>query len=386
MKRSEESSGGFVRGFIYGVFIAAVGFVTYAVLNPLKSNITVAENDNTPLQAGEPILQETGQVGRQMSQVNAQSFQPEIPANIPIIDGPQLGIPATDGESGLEAGNDTAPTLGIPNTQFAIAVPEGSDSPTINTDVLEAPVVTDSLTTEVAVTRVESILTAGNALEDNAITVVGSDDLPYFSIVLEDAGDQELLRGTLAKWTAAISIGVSVEDPQAGDIAKGYGGVGFEIIALLPDDLGNVKTAVQVEAGLAAYFYAVPNATSVLSSQTSGFTTDPELAQALMAGLNKTGHGMLSFITEGAILPGLATDASVPNAQVFSVIDERPEPENVALALERAIAEAKQNGAVIVSGHANADTLTTLSAWLLGPGSSSVRIVPVSASIARLAE
>ena len=384
MSGSEDSGGGFARGFIYGALLAGVGFAAFAVLNPLKGDMEMAPVEETQSQVVEPApdaTQDTAEVTTPAEPVPAENV-----AEVAAPTGPELGAPAIDEDSGLSVGSDAAPAPATPDTQVAIATPVDPDTPAVGSDAPEAPEVTDDLTADAPDEPVESALTAGNALSDNSVAVVGADNRPYFAIILEDVGDQGFPRESLTGLTAAISIGVPVTDPEATAIAELYKEAGFEIVAVLPSDLETTTTVTKLDADLAAYFQTLPSAASVLSPQTSRLANDTELSQALLAALSRTGHGVLSYPGEGTVLPRLASSAGVPGVQIFRVIDERPEPENVTLALERALTEAKERGAVIVTGHTRPDTITTLFAWLLGPGSSSVKVVPVSAAIGRLNE
>lgn len=413
----EDKGGGFVRGFIYGLILAVIGFVAYALMTPqgpdragISETMPVEHSDITtekqvpvvepeePPETSEPASdealpdQETPPEDANSSEENSPDeassgeADQQIDASTPA--GPQFGAPSVDEGSGLSIGSDAPPTLGSPESQVAIASPSSPDAPNVGSDVPVAPSVTDNLNSTGSddadsPSQTTTALTPGNAMQDNSVPVSGSDDRPYFAIILEDVGDQGVPREGLTALKAAISFGVPVDDPQASQIAQLYQDAGFEVVALLPD---TGLTAAEVTTDLAVFFEAVPNAAAVLDRETSALLEDATLGQAVLTGLKITGHGMLAYGSEDSALQGLAVETGVPSAQVFRVIDERPEPENITLALERAVTEAKETGAVIVTGHTNSDTITTLFAWLLGPGSSSVKIVPASAAIKRLSE
>jgi polysaccharide deacetylase 2 family uncharacterized protein YibQ len=304
-----------------------------------------------------------------------------------------------DENSGLSIGNDSAPTLGKPEAQVAVATPERSDTPAVSSEAPTVPQVTDDLNAaavqeEAAPTptgETAPALVAGNAIKDNAVPVQGSDERPYFSIILEDVGSDGVPREGLTALSAAMSFGVPVNDPDAPAIASLYGDAGFEVVALLPESGPQLLTASMsandVTSNLAAYLAAVPNATAVLDRRNSELTGSVTLAETVLDGLNVTGHGLLTYPRNGltAVQDQIAA-AGVPGAQIFRVIDEPADPESIKLALDQAVAEAKSTGGVVVVGHTRSETITTLVSWLLGASSSGVRIVPASAAIERLSK
>ncbi len=401
MSETEEQGGGFGRGFMLGLFLAVLGFVGASLMYPLGM-IDASGDAGAPAQVAAPEMADTPDPQPDPEPAPAAPEQAAVDPAAPA--GPQFGAPAVEEGSGLNIGSDSAPSLGSPGTQVAVAVPDGSDRPAVSPNAPSAPDVTDDLNAtepEVEADRTpqdanerplaSASLVPGNALVDNAVPVSGNDDRPYFAIILQDIGDEGVLREGLLALTAAISFGVPVNDPEAADISRLYREAGFEVVALLPRSGPQVLKAGmpqdQVIENLGAFLTAVPDATAVLDRPFSDLPGSVDLVDALVSGLQVTGHGLLTYPANGLnSVADLATGEGVPGVDVFQVIDETQGADNIKLALDRAVVEAQSRGGVVVVGSTRSETITTLFAWLLGSGSSSVKVVPASAAIQKLAQ
>ena len=130
---------------------------------------------------------------------------------------------------------------------------------------------------------------------------------------------------------------------------------------------------------LAAAIGAVPNATAILDTLNGDVPGNTDLARMVLASLKVTGHGFLSYQRAGAnTVPQLADEMGVYSDVIYRVIDDEPGAANIALSLEQAVQDARNNGAMIVVGHVRQETVTSLFQWLLGADPRDITIAPIS--------
>lgn len=404
MSGSEEQGGGFARGFVLGLILAALGFVGASLMYPLEPRQAAPDTEAQSAAPGQTVSPPESEPAGAPDTAAEAAPETETAADPTAPAGPGFGSPAVEEGSGLNIGRDSAPSLGSPGSQVAVAAPEDTDAPAVSSDAPEVPDVTDDLTADEPDVEQDATpadvnerplasaaLVPGNALVDNAVPVEGNDDRPFFAIILQDIGDQGVLRDGLLALTASISFGVPVNDPDAPEISRLYREAGFEVVALLPESGPQVLKAgmspEEVTANLGAFLSAVPDATAVLDRPFSDLPGSVELVDAVVSGLKVTGHGLLTYPATGLnSVADLAAGEGVPGVDVFRVIDEVAGEENIKLALDRAVVEAQARGGVVVVGSTRSETITTLFAWLLGTGSSRVKVVPASAAIQKLAQ
>ncbi len=306
---------------------------------------------------------------------------------------PALGSPGlgAEGSGGISAGAGDSSPLRVASAPQQVSVGTVSAAaPTVNTETVAVPTIGGAeLEAEPEpsdgefVILNESPLVPGQALISNSADFNGDVSRPLMSIILIDEGADKALRAGLVSLTSPITFGVAANYPGATDAALQYRNNGYEVVAVLPaagPQALNADTAAQdLSALISGTLDKVPVASTLLEPVGGPIPRNRDLLDAAVEVLQVTGHGLLTHRGNGLNnVPQIAAEAEVVSDLVYRVIDADTGAANVALALERAALDASRNGSVIVVGHVRPETVTTLFSWLLGSGSKSVTIAPVS--------
>lgn len=220
----------------------------------------------------------------------------------------------------------------------------------------------------------------GGALERNGVEF----DLPggksMMSVILLHDGTAEsnALLSTLAGVPFPVSIAVSGTHPSAGVDATKVRDAGHEVLVQLA--LPSGATPADVETGFLSVRNMVPDAVAVLDNQAGQIASDRSVAAQLSAALLESGHGLVLHNAGLNTAGQLASRAGVPNARIFRNLSAGgANAHRIRRMLQRAEFKARQDGAVVLVGTLNDETLTALQEWALDDRGENTVLAPVSA-------
>ncbi len=234
-------------------------------------------------------------------------------------------------------------------------------------------------------------LIQASAFETNRRQFEAPERRPVLSIVLIDSGTEGVGRDALRSLQVPITFAIPVNMVGAADIARDYADRGFETVSMLPfvgDEVYEKGTNPEAMSdSIPAFLAAIPGSVALMDRVDGPLPRDANLARAALAGLQISGHGLLTHRASGVnTVARQARSFGVPSAAIARVIDSGAGRQNIRIALDRAVLDASKAGAAVVVGRTDPDTMTTLVSWLLGTGSKSVLLAPVSTAMLRLGE
>ncbi|WP_158275436.1 divergent polysaccharide deacetylase family protein [Maritimibacter sp. 55A14] len=277
------------------------------------------------------------------------------------------------------------PQIGAPETAAPEAepAPEPEEPPSVGTGDEEAPGNDAPGTEEQGEETADAARPALGALARNAVGFEAADDRPLMAIVLIDAGGEGLDIDVLKTFSFPVSFAIDPAAPNAATRAADLREAGFEVISLTGSgDAGIPPSAkpADVETALAAYFNTLPQAVGLLDRASGGFARTGPIADAVIAYLADSGHGLLTHDEGLNTTHKKAAREGVPAALVFRSLDAEQEAAPVIKRyLDRAAFRARTEGHVVMLGHSYSDTVTGLFEWALGDQAETVILAPVSA-------
>ncbi|MDU8911474.1 divergent polysaccharide deacetylase family protein [Aestuariicoccus sp. MJ-SS9] len=204
-----------------------------------------------------------------------------------------------------------------------------------------------------------------------------ADDLPRMSIVLIDDGTGPLGASTLQTFPFPLSFAISPGHPDAAGAARAYRALGYDVLALA--DIPEGARASDVEVALAGSLAAVPEAVAVMEQPGGAMQSTRDVTEQLAAYLLGSGHGLVMLPNGLNTAQALAAREGVPSASVFRDFDGAgQDPRVMRRFLDQAAFKARQEGAVVMLGRLQADTISALLLWGLQDRADSVALVPVS--------
>ncbi|MBB5514734.1 polysaccharide deacetylase 2 family uncharacterized protein YibQ [Rubricella aquisinus] len=211
---------------------------------------------------------------------------------------------------------------------------------------------------------------------------------PLLSMLLVDAGEDGLATSALAGFQFPVTFAVPVDLPDAEERARAYRAAGFEVMAMVPrDERGDLSglSAVEIEARLLAFLEAVPEAIGILDREGGDIPRDNGVTRAALATVAATGHILVTRRETGFnSVDALADVDGIPTATVTIVLPSGAGGDVIRSELNRASVNARSVGGLVVLGRTDRETITSLFTWVLGAGTRTVDLAPVTALVKRL--
>lgn len=202
-------------------------------------------------------------------------------------------------------------------------------------------------------------------------------DLPRISIILIDEAVDTWGPEAIKTLPIPVSIAIPPSHPEAAKIAAEYRQQGFEILAMA--DIPEGARPSDVEVTLSATLQSVPGAVAILENPEGGMQSSRNVSSQTATYLAASGHGLVMMPKGLNTAQQLAAKAGVPSASLFRDMDKDQEDASaVRRVLDLAAFRAKQDGAVVVLGRLQANTLSGVIQWGLQDKNASIAIVPVS--------
>ncbi|UWR62352.1 divergent polysaccharide deacteylase family protein [Phaeobacter inhibens] len=219
----------------------------------------------------------------------------------------------------------------------------------------------------------------GVPFERNAEAFTPEADRALMSIVLIDDADA-IGAEALQDFPYPLSFALDPKDPEAAAKMARHRAAGFEVmlIADLPRDAApqDAETALQV------WLESLPEAVAVLEGVNTGFQGNRPLADQMATALGAMGYGMVTQDAGLNTVQKLALREGVPAGVVFRDFDGAgQDPRAIRRFLDQAAFRAGQEGAVIMLGRVQPDTISALLIWGLQDRANRVALAPVSASL-----
>ncbi len=260
----------------------------------------------------------------------------------------RLKVPQSDTAPAQEAGPDT-----------------GADKTLASVDIAPAPVL--------------------RAIDKNAIGYdVGAK--PLMSIILIDVGNSGAPLNSVATLELPLTFAVPVDRSDAALAAQRYSENGHEVLALSPRSvqmsLSGGQSQEQVSKLLSDFFDILPKSVGLLDVSEATLQNDRVLSKYVMRSLSESGHGLVTYDQGLNVAKREADKIGVPASLVFRVLDQKGEADkSIQRHLDRAAAEAQQQGHVLVIGTTRERTIQAVLKWSQGRAAQSVAIAPVSATM-----
>ncbi|UWR81898.1 divergent polysaccharide deacetylase family protein [Phaeobacter inhibens] len=219
----------------------------------------------------------------------------------------------------------------------------------------------------------------GVPFERNAEAFTPEADRALMSIVLIDDADA-IGAEALQDFPYPLSFALDPKDPEAAAKMARHRAAGFEVmlIADLPRDAApqDAETALQV------WLESLSEAVAVLEGVNTGFQGNRPLADQMSTALGAMGYGMVTQDAGLNTVQKLALREGVPAGVVFRDFDGAgQDPRAIRRFLDQAAFRAGQEGAVIMLGRVQPDTISALLIWGLQDRANRVALAPVSASL-----
>ncbi|WP_298431733.1 divergent polysaccharide deacetylase family protein [uncultured Jannaschia sp.] len=203
--------------------------------------------------------------------------------------------------------------------------------------------------------------------------------LPLFGVVIAVGPDDPVSQADLMGFDFPVTFAIDPVRPDAADVVRRFRAQGFEVV-MLADALRPGGAAQDIAVAVEGALAVMPEAVAILDPATDGFVRDQAALSSILPVLAEEGMGLLTY--PGGLNSGVATAerAGVPAAMFYRALDAEGERATVITRyLDRATFEATRDGAAIVIGRAQQETITALYSWRLGSRSDQVAIAPVSA-------
>nr|WP_241741396.1 divergent polysaccharide deacetylase family protein [Gemmobacter straminiformis] len=220
--------------------------------------------------------------------------------------------------------------------------------------------------------------TPATALELFARPFDNPEAKPLFAILLRDDGAAGTDRETLAALPFPVTFVLDPLAPGAADAAAIYRAAGQEVVMLANAIPANARPG-DIEQSLQALDLALPDAVAVMGG--ANFPQDSQqLAAAVVPIIGAQGRGLVTLDKGLNALDQVARREGVPHAAIFRMLDGGNETVPVIRRyLDRAAFRAAQEGAVVVMGSTNPDTIAAILQWNVEGRAASVALAPISA-------
>jgi polysaccharide deacetylase 2 family uncharacterized protein YibQ len=328
----------------------------------------------------------------------AEPLQTDAPAEAsaePLADAaeaPDPAVPPVAAAESAQANPDAttdAPTgIGQPTGSFGRPVTQGfgnrAESVRINRlpRIGEAGAEADALSEDTAASA-ETLALPDDApaLDRFAAEFENPEGRPLVAVVLIDIGAEAGGIGAEALATIPFPVTLAIPADAAGaaDAAAAYRKAGFEV-AMIPGNIPELASPSDVEVAFEVFRSAVSETVAVLEPLDAGFQSSRAQAEQVVAILDETGQGLISFDRGLNNALGAARRAGLPAITVSRDLDaDGSDPEELRRSLDRAAFRAEQEGAAVVVLRSRPQSVSTLYAWALEGRAEGVALAPVSA-------
>ncbi|MFD0978661.1 divergent polysaccharide deacetylase family protein [Tropicimonas aquimaris] len=217
------------------------------------------------------------------------------------------------------------------------------------------------------------------ALSRHAVPFSNPEGKPLFSVILIDDGSRTLDRQVLSTFNFPVTFAIDPALPDAAEAAEFYRSAGFEVVALATGLTPNA-TARDLEVALEANLAAVPEAVAIMDPAADGIGGRRALVEHAVEIAAGDGLGMIGWDRGLGAVRAASARAGHPAALIFRSLDEQGERSSVIQRyLDRAAFKAAQDGAVVMAGHAQPETVEALFRWAQDDKARDVALAPVSA-------
>lgn len=219
--------------------------------------------------------------------------------------------------------------------------------------------------------------------------------LDRFSVPFNDPGDRPLMSILLIDETGSIgaealrefpyplSFAVDPSDPEAARKMAAYRDAGFEVTLLA--NLPAAATAQDAEVSLAVWMETLPEIVAIVEGTGSGIQGNRALSDQVAAIAGSAGMGLVTQSNGLNTVQKLALRNGVPATVVFRDFDGAGQtPTVMRRFLDQAAFRAGQEGAVIMLGRVQPDTISALLLWGLQDRAQRVALAPLSAVLRRV--
>ncbi len=364
-----------------------------AALAPEAAIEPVSEPVAEPVQGTENLVEQPADVPEPSVDASVEtsvepSVEPQDPPAIGSVSFPKVAILAPEISAPSSAG---LPNVTLPQVVRPAPSPREPGAAEEKTaQVTEDPSAEPTLRPRVG-TPATALVTQGSAeaavegaperspFERNSEEFILIDSRPLMSIVLLDEPDS-LGAEALAEFPYPLSFAIRADDPDAKSKAAARRAAGFEVLMLV--DLAREATPKDAEMSMEVWLPKMPEAVGLLEGVDSGFQGTRALADQVAALAESKGLGLVTQANGFNTVQKLAARDGVPAGVVFRDFDGAgQDPRAIRRFLDQAAFRANQEGAVIMLGRLQPDTISALLLWGLQDRASRVQLAPVSASL-----
>jgi uncharacterized protein len=204
---------------------------------------------------------------------------------------------------------------------------------------------------------------------------------PVLAVVLVDNGASQSLRDQVADLPFPVAVALDPLAPDAVDAAAFYRGAGVEIV-MLATGIPRGAEASDVEVTFATHAEVLPEAVAVMDTEEGGFQNNRPLATLVAPTVAAQGLGLITWDEGLNAGDQVARREGMSAGLIFRRFDEAGNNDTgMRRTLDRAALKAGQDGATIVAGVVNAQSLQSLVAWTLGAKGQAVAMAPVSSAM-----
>ena len=204
---------------------------------------------------------------------------------------------------------------------------------------------------------------------------------PLMSILLIDT-EGSIGAEALREFPYPLSFAVDPADPKAAEKMAQYRDAGFEVTLLA--DLPPAATAQDAEVSMAVWLETLSEAIAIVEGTGPGIQGNRGLSDQVTAIAGSEGLGLVTQSNGLNTVQKLAERAGVPSAVVFRDFDGAGQtPTVMRRFLDQAAFRAGQEGAVIMLGRVQPDTISALLLWGLQDRAQRVALSPLSTVLLR---
>ena len=228
--------------------------------------------------------------------------------------------------------------------------------------------------------------TTAKPIEAFAQAFENPDNKPLMGIVLIDDGTSPISGSSgiaaLRSFPYPLSFAVDSALPDAAGRMALYRTEGFEVLAMV--DLPEGAAAADAETTFGVTLAKLPEVVGILEGTKGGVQGSRDVSDQVTAILAQSGHGLVTQDKGLNTMPKLARKDGVPADPVFRDFDSKGQTAQVIRRfLDQAAFRAGQEGAVIMLGRLQPDTISALLLWGLQDRAGQVALAPISAVLLR---
>ncbi|TLP56765.1 divergent polysaccharide deacetylase family protein [Parasedimentitalea maritima] len=384
------------------VVVPELATITPPTIAPEITSVGPDNGDTVPSSARSQDIvanpeTETAPIAPEVAE-NATVAAPDVGVDVPVLATPEVGnvpigtlpsiLPTVDnapaeqlvpGESRGEA-SGTAEEDAVSERIAALPTTLGAqtrtDGPTIGTPVV--PLTERNRLNESGISNGSQ---DGSPFELYAEPLDNPEGRPLMAIVLID-DENSIGAEALVGFPYPLSFAIDPEDPKAAEKMAARRAAGFEVLVLT--NLPREAAPQDAETSLAVWFDTLPETIAVLEGTGTGFQGNRPLADQVSAVAAASGRGLLTQDHGLNTVQKLAARDGIPAAVVFRDFDGAGQnPRAIRRFLDQAAFRAGQEGAVIMLGRVQPDTISALLLWGLQDRATRVALSPVSAALSQ---